>query len=524
MGNFKEQWEQHVQIPDLLLSLGVDLEAEALEKTPERVGRAWEELLQGYTLDPNEILERTFESEGHGPVMCRNIEFCSICFGAGTKILMNDFSWKSIEEINIGEEVVSVSSEPRKKKRFASGKVTHTSSRMAATIDVDGIRVTPQHPFIAQCRGGWGAYRKVKAMNLGGKLLQRLPQENIEDDAYKLGYLAGAFDGDGCFSHAGKSTTFGLFCVDREIGETIRKYLADLFDLEVPLKRKKTETGKTQFGVNFSKRTKELKTAVHFREVPYPRNREYMKGYLAGIFDTDGTVDTNMHGPHQIRIAQKRIKLLEGIQKYARALGFKAEINRYEGAGARTDEWIMSVLRIADPMRFYCLTRPKVLRKCKIECTLQTLGERKACTVNYETLHLPVYNLTVEPHHNYIPNGMVYALNCEHHMIPFFGVCHIAYIPGERVVGLSKLTRLVDCFAQRLQIQERLTCQICDALTGELDEYTHNLSPSGVLVITVARHLCCLGRGVKRTKMDFTCLSQSGEIYPQLYDILLRGV
>lgn len=105
---------------------------------------------------------------------------------------------------------------------------------------------------------------------------------------------------------------------------------------------------------------------------------------------------------------------------------------------------------------------------------------------------------------------------CEHHMIPFFGECFIAYIPGDVVVGLSKLTRLVDCFAQRLQIQERLTLQICDALTK-------SLKPSGVLVVTQARHLCCLGRGVRRTKMDFVCSSQSGEIYAPLYNLLLRG-
>ncbi len=103
---------------------------------------------------------------------------------------------------------------------------------------------------------------------------------------------------------------------------------------------------------------------------------------------------------------------------------------------------------------------------------------------------------------------------CEHHMVPFFGRCHIAYIPQKSVVGLSKLARLVDCFAQRLQLQERLTQQICDALTT-------CLKPAGVLVITEARHLCCLGRGVKRTKMDFVCMSQSGEIYASLYNILM---
>lgn len=121
-----------------------------------------------------------------------------------------------------------------------------------------------------------------------------------------------------------------------------------------------------------------------------------------------------------------------------------------------------------------------------------------------------------EGHGPVMCRNIEFSSSCEHHMIPFFGVCHIAYIPTERVAGLSKLARLVDCFAQRLQIQERLTLQIQEALT-------ENLKPAGVLVVTSARHLCCLGRGVKRTKMDFICMSQSGTIHQSLYNILLGG-
>jgi len=103
---------------------------------------------------------------------------------------------------------------------------------------------------------------------------------------------------------------------------------------------------------------------------------------------------------------------------------------------------------------------------------------------------------------------------CEHHMIPFFGVVHIGYIPNERLSGLSKLSRLVDCFSQRLQIQERMTQQIADALNDFLE-------PKGVLVIARARHLCCLGRGIKRTKMEFVTSAQHGAVDPSLYALLL---
>ncbi|MFY9583267.1 MAG: GTP cyclohydrolase I FolE [Candidatus Acidiferrales bacterium] len=80
---------------------------------------------------------------------------------------------------------------------------------------------------------------------------------------------------------------------------------------------------------------------------------------------------------------------------------------------------------------------------------------------------------------------------CEHHLLPFFGKCHVAYIPSKQVVGLSKIPRLVNMFARRLQIQERLTSQIAQAIQQKL-------SPEGVGVIIEARHLCMVMRGVEK--------------------------
>lgn len=104
--------------------------------------------------------------------------------------------------------------------------------------------------------------------------------------------------------------------------------------------------------------------------------------------------------------------------------------------------------------------------------------------------HIKTFDLDTDTHDLVLVSNLPVYSTCEHHMLPIFGLAHIAYIPDKKVLGLSKFGRVINAYARRLQIQERLTMQIADSLD-------HGLDPQGIMVVIEARHFCMEIRGIQ---------------------------
>jgi len=153
-----------------------------------------------------------------------------------------------------------------------------------------------------------------------------------------------------------------------------------------------------------------------------------------------------------------------------------------------------------NPDREGLLKTPERIAKAMQYCT-QGYGQDANAILNSAKFHENVSEMIV------VKNIELYSM-CEHHMLPFFGKAHIAYIPNGWITGLSKIARVVDVFSKRLQVQERLTTQILNAIQ-------ETLNPLGVAVVIEAEHLCMMMRGVQKQNSVTTTSAFFGEFEKQ---------
>jgi GTP cyclohydrolase I len=153
-----------------------------------------------------------------------------------------------------------------------------------------------------------------------------------------------------------------------------------------------------------------------------------------------------------------------------------------------------------DPDREGLLKTPERIAKAMQYCT-QGYGMDARAILNSAKFHEEVSEMII------VKNIELYSM-CEHHMLPFFGKAHIAYIPNGWITGLSKIARVVDVYSKRLQVQERLTTQILNAIQ-------ETLNPLGVAVVIEAEHLCMMMRGVQKQSSVTTTSAFHGEFEKQ---------
>lgn len=149
-----------------------------------------------------------------------------------------------------------------------------------------------------------------------------------------------------------------------------------------------------------------------------------------------------------------------------------------------------------DPQREGLLKTPERLAKAMQYLTQGYQSDARAI-LNSAKFHEPISEMIV------VKDIELYSM-CEHHMLPFFGRAHVAYIPNGWITGLSKVARVVDVYARRLQVQERLTVEIMNAIKD-------TLNPLGVAVVIEAQHLCMMMRGVQKQNSETTTSAFDGE-------------
>jgi GTP cyclohydrolase I len=154
-----------------------------------------------------------------------------------------------------------------------------------------------------------------------------------------------------------------------------------------------------------------------------------------------------------------------------------------------------------DPTRDGLLRTPE-----RMEKSMKFLTRGYAMNVT-EVLHEALFDVDYDE--MVIVKDIEFFSMCEHHLLPFFGKAHIAYVPNGKVIGLSKIPRVVDVFARRLQVQERLTRQIGEAITDAIN-------PQGVAVILEAQHLCMMMRGVEKQHSSTVTSAMLGVFKTQL--------
>jgi GTP cyclohydrolase I len=433
---------------ELLKFIGENPAREGLEETPQRFLKAWKHWTSGYTQDPAEIL-KTFEDGAEGCdqlILVKDIPIYSHCV-VGSTFVETPQGRIPIKHLKDGDWVYTVDPETKELGvvRCENPRMTRENAELVRVYsDNDTVLCTPDHRFLTHNRG-W-----VEAQYL-----------QAGDSIVSLYRAAG----DRSTPYPKLITTRNTRWTESLGGLRIEGVSEAVPEHRFVFGKVSGEPIRSRFG-----RTKALHHKDGNRWNNIPENLERVS-----ILEHNRT-----HGRFQGETNQEGNPAYETRKKAAAEASGRAEVRQ----------------KRADSVRRYwqrLKQDPDALAARNQKTSdgiLASKRNHRIIAVEPVSWREDVYCMSVPGTQTFFANGMA-VHNCEHHLAAIFGVAHIGYIPNGRIVGLSKLARVADIFARRLQVQERLTNQIADALE-------EHLKPQGVAVIIQARHFCMESRGVEK--------------------------